>query len=300
MFGTELRHVTLTRPAMIQPLSPFSLPTLRGLTRAELSQRVVLELEDGSHVVLRDEYIDQLYRMCNGESGVDTAWLNCDATNVFFTTRTGIRLNVCETSSKETSTTTSAGGESMHIVLDQSGSMASMNAQVYAGARELVQDAPDDAVITLTTFNHVVTPGQRQTKQDALASLTTRTTSGTTALRDAIVTAIEYEEREPRADTTVVVVTDGMDNASARCSVEMVRNAVQRCTSRGWRVLFLGANQDAVTTASQYGIEGGRALTFDTRRAPEAFRSVTETTRARRAGHSDAFSSSQRRQASSS
>ncbi len=290
---------------MTSPLTPFSLQRLRGLSREDLSQRVTLQLEDGSHVILRDEYMEQLHRLCNESGNVDTAWLNCDATSVYFVTRAGTRLRVFETSPVEPPVvhrqaamrSLSSAFPSMHVVLDQSGSMSSMNDDVYAGAREVIEDLPEEAVVTFTTFNHVVTLGERRSKEDVLASLATRSTSGTTALRDAIVRAVEYEERDPHDSTTVVVVTDGIDNASTS-TVAQVRSAVQRCTTRGWRVLFLGANQDAVTTASQYGIDGGRALTFDGRRAPHAFRSVSEVVRVQRTTGVDATFTASHRESS--
>jgi len=290
----------------MSPLTPFSLQRLRGLSREDLSQRLTLQLEDGSHVILRDEYIDQLHRLCNETGNVDTAWLNCDASSVYFVTRTGTRLSVFETSPLEPPavhrqeamrSSSASSSPSMHVVLDQSGSMSSMNDDVYAGAREVIDDLPEEAVVTFTTFNHIVTLGERRSKGDVLTSLATRSTSGTTALRDAIVRAVEYEERDPHDCTTVVVVTDGIDNASAS-TVAQVRWAVQRCTDRGWRVLFLGANQDAVTTASQYGIDGGRALTFDGRRAPQAFRSVSEVVRVQRTTGADAAFTASHRQSS--
>lgn len=291
---------------MTSPLTPFSLQRLRGLAREDLSQRVTLQLEDGSYVILRDKYVEQLHRLCNESGNVDTAWLNCDATSVYFVTRTGTRLRVFETSLVQAPnvhrqaamrSSSATAFPSMHVILDQSGSMSSMNDDVYAGAREVIEDLPDEAVVTFTTFNHIVTLGERRSKADVLASLVTRSTSGTTALRDAIVRAVEYEERDPHDSTSVVVVTDGIDNASAS-TIAQVRSAVQRCTDRGWRVLFLGANQDAVTTASQYGIDGGLALTFDGRRAPQAFRSLSEVVRVQRTTGVDAAFTATHRQTS--
>jgi hypothetical protein len=172
-----------------------------------------------------------------------------------------------------------------------------MNNGVFAGVREVIEDLPEDAVVTLTTFNQIVTVRERRAKRDVLASLATHNTSGTTALRDAIVHAVEYEERDPHVSTTVVIVTDGVDNASVS-TVAQVRSAVQRCTDQGWRVLFLGANQDAVVTASQFGIDGGRALTFDGRRTPQAFRSVSEVVRVERTTGFGAIFTANHRQAS--
>jgi hypothetical protein len=136
---------------MISPLTPFSLQRLRGLSRENLSQRVTLQLEDESHVILRDEYMEQLHRLCNESGNVDTAWLNCDATSVYFVTRTGTRIRVFETlpveppvvHRQDVMRASAFLSPSMHVVLDQSGSMSSMNDDVYAGAREAIEDLPE-------------------------------------------------------------------------------------------------------------------------------------------------------------
>jgi hypothetical protein len=90
-----------------------------------------------------------------------------------------------------------------------------------------------------------------------------------------------------------MVITDGLDNAS-RATADEVKAAVARCNARGWRVLFLGANQDAVTTASQYGIDGSRALQFDVALAPRAFRHLSENVTQFRSAGVDAFTPAQR------
>ena len=285
------------------PLTLTDLPSLRGLSIPELSSQLVLELEDSSHVVLRGNYLDQIHRMCNNLGGVDTSWLHCTSNAVFFLTRAGLPLKVfrCDPAPPPLrrangihSPTDDATRESLHLVFDQSGSMHDMNGNVYSGAKEVVDGLPDDAVVTFTTFNHNVTLGQRRSKAEILEILSApRRTEGTTALRDALRRAIEQEESEPYQKTTIIIVTDGFDNKSTT-TVEQLRQAVGRCNARNWRILFLGANQDAVMTASQYGIDVDRALTFDGARAPEAFRSLSENVRTHRETGVEGFSSLQR------
>ena len=89
------------------------------------------------------------------------------------------------------------------------------------------------------------------------------------------------------------VVTDGVDNAST-ATVTEVREAIARFQNRGWRILFIGANQDAMATASHMGISGARALTYDTGRMQAAFRSVSENVTAYRASGQDTFTTAQR------
>lgn len=283
---------------MILPLTPVLLGTFRGIPLEDLSRRVLLKLEDTSHVILKDEYLNELFKLCNGDSA-DHAWLQCDTTSVYFLTRSGQRLQVmhCDDSEpplvRRQAPLTMLPGESTHVILDQSGSMAGMNHDVYAGARELVQELPDESFVTFTTFNNTVSLGKRLPKVDALKTLSERVTNGTTALRDALLQAIEYEKGEPRITTTLIVITDGLDNASS-ATVEQVRTAVEECATRKWRVLFLGANQNAIVTASQYGIREGQALTFDSMHAPAAFRSLSENVRLHRAHGVDSFSLPQR------
>ncbi|MBR5521183.1 MAG: hypothetical protein IKU54_04220 [Oscillospiraceae bacterium] len=94
---------------------------------------------------------------------------------------------------------------------------------------------------------------------------------GTTALLDAIGGAInhignihKYARREDRPDKTLfIITTDGMENASRRYDYERVKYMIERQKEKyGWEFLFLGANIDAVTTASRFGIEKERAVEY--------------------------------------
>jgi hypothetical protein len=54
----------------------------------------------------------------------------------------------------------------------------------------------------------------------------------------------------------VAIYTDGYENASTRYTMEKINRMIthQRETYK-WEFLFLAANQDAITTASQMGID---------------------------------------------
>lgn len=96
--------------------------------------------------------------------------------------------------------------------------------------------------------------------------------SGLTALLDAIGQAMTEAGRKfarlPEArrpgNVQVVVVTDGMENASKRWSPEKVRELIQKQTDvYKWDVVFLGANIDAVEVGERFGILANKALSFD-------------------------------------
>ena len=97
------------------------------------------------------------------------------------------------------------------------------------------------------------------------------TVRGCTALLDAIGGAIhhignvhKYARPEDVPEHTMfVITTDGMENASRRYNSEKVKQMIERQKAKyGWEFLFLGANIDAVETASQFGIGADRAVNY--------------------------------------
>ena len=115
---------------------------------------------------MKDQYIEQLHQLCNEYGNVDTGWLNCDATGVYFVTRTGTRLRVYETSPieppdvrRQTATQLAAPSvsPSIHAVLDQG---AGMNEDVFAGVRKVIVDLP--ITILHWRFDYGSTYGSRR------------------------------------------------------------------------------------------------------------------------------------------
>lgn len=95
---------------------------------------------------------------------------------------------------------------------------------------------------------------------------------GCTALLDAVGGAIthignihKYARREDvPAKTMFVIITDGIENASRFYSAERVKDMIERQKEKyGWEFLFIGANIDAVETASHFGISGDRAVNYN-------------------------------------
>ena len=58
-----------------------------------------------------------------------------------------------------------------------------------------------------------------------------------------------------------VIITDGLENASRKYTVERVKARIERQKQEyGWEFIFLGANMDAVAEAGRLGISGDRAM----------------------------------------
>lgn len=300
-----------TRMVSTSRISPDELHALAGTPIPELKRRLRVQLEDGSAAELRDNYASQVHRLVNASGTVDTSWLRVDADGAYFVTREGRRLNVLKATSSRDSVggrASSFPGETLHIVLDQSGSMQSMNDAAYEGAKELVRSLPPDASVVFTTFNDNVRVGTRRSRDETLARLNgSRLASGTTRLYDAVVNVCVASESDPSENLTVVVVTDGQDTSSRRCASDAKEHVISLQNKPNHRILFLGSNQDAVFSASQLGISAGQALTYgsEERHVRAAFRCATEnqaahrTLRASSSGREAAFTPMQRSTSSS-
>jgi len=85
----------------------------------------------------------------------------------------------------------------------------------------------------------------------------------------------------PKIVAILMVITDGADNQS-HMSARQLHDEVGVCKSMGIDIIFLGANQDAITTAAAFGIAQGQALTYGAtpEKAAAAFMSATQATTA--------------------
>jgi hypothetical protein len=93
---------------------------------------------------------------------------------------------------------------------------------------------------------------------------------GMTALMDAIGKSIakttaafaHIEEEALPAKVMMVITTDGMENASREYNSDSVKKLIEAKKKEGWEFVFLGANIDAVQTASKMGIPADMAVDY--------------------------------------
>lgn len=164
----------------------------------------------------------------------------------------------------------------MVFILDKSGSMAGLEADTIGGFNSMIerQKAMEgEALVSTVLFSSVSRVIHDRVDIRSIAPLTEKEyyVDGCTALIDAIGGAIhhignvhKYAREEDRPEKTIfVITTDGMENASRHYTADQVRSMVERQKKRyGWEFLFLGANIDAVETASHFGIGRDRAVSF--------------------------------------
>ena len=124
---------------------------------------------------------------------------------------------------------------SMGLIIDNSGSMRPKRASVEAAALALVKDSNPSDEVFIVNFNddaYIDNPHGKEflpgSDMDEMKEALTRIDSrGGTAMRDAIDKSIDWLKKAHRDKKVLVVVTDGVDNASTESLEDLVRDARQ-------------------------------------------------------------------------
>jgi hypothetical protein len=159
------------------------------------------------------------------------------------------------------------------LVVDRSGSMHKIRVSAEDAINEFItsqQTAAGRRTIRITQFDDIVEAVCVSTDAAKVPrfELSPR---GMTALLDAIgfsLTEFGKElaampENERPGTVIFAVMTDGLENASVEHDWPSVKEQLQRQQNEfGWRVLYLGANQDAFVVGEQLGVPRGQTMTY--------------------------------------
>jgi len=140
---------------------------------------------------------------------------------------------------------------SMGLVIDNSGSMFSKRAKVNAAALTFVKTSNPDDEAFVVNFNddyyldteHDFTSNIAEMKE-ALERIDAR---GSTALYDAIIGSLDHLKKAHRDKRVLLVITDGMDNASRHTLTETV-NEVQHSDAIIYAVGLFGKEDKGATS----------------------------------------------------
>ncbi len=163
------------------------------------------------------------------------------------------------------------------FILDRSGSMSGLESDTIGGFNAMIKKQHEEngeCFVSTVLFDNVSEVLHDRIKLSDVPEMTDKdyTVRGCTALIDALGGAIhhignihKYARNEDVPEHTLfVITTDGMENASHRYSSEQVKKMIERQKEKyGWEFLFIGANIDAVETASRYGIGADRAVNYN-------------------------------------
>ncbi|SOB90823.1 hypothetical protein SAMN05880501_101217 [Ureibacillus xyleni] len=153
------------------------------------------------------------------------------------------------------------------FILDRSGSMAGLEADTIGGYNSMLKkqkEAEGEAFVTTVLFNHDYETLHNRLDVNSVAPLTGKDyeVGGTTALLDAIGTTIHKIKGQSSEQVLFVITTDGMENSSCEFNYQEIKKLIEQQKELGWQFIFLGANIDAIGTASDLGIDSDYAVEY--------------------------------------
>lgn len=162
------------------------------------------------------------------------------------------------------------------FILDRSGSMSGLENDTIGGFNSMLEKqkaASGECRITTVLFDNNYTLLHDRIDIRAVSPMTEQEyfVGGSTALLDAVgrtinklVNVQKNTAEDFRAEKVMfVIITDGEENSSREYSAEKIREMIEHeKTKYGWEFIFLGANIDAVQTASRFGISADRAVDY--------------------------------------
>ena len=162
------------------------------------------------------------------------------------------------------------------FILDRSGSMHELTRDTVGGFNSLIEKQKDEkgeALVSVVLFSSESEVLYDRVPLNKVTKMTEKQyrAAGSTALIDAIGSAVhhignvhKYARPEDVPEHTVfMITTDGMENASRNYTSDEVKRMISRQKEKyGWEFIFLGANIDAVETASRFGIDEDRAVNY--------------------------------------
>lgn len=163
------------------------------------------------------------------------------------------------------------------FILDRSGSMSGLESDTIGGFNSMIENQKKQdgkAYVSTILFDNVSEVIHDRVSLEKVQPMTENDyyVRGCTALLDAIGGAIhhignihKYARKEDVPERTMfVITTDGMENASRNYDLKTVKKMIERQQEKyGWEFLFIGANIDAVQTASSFGIPKSRAVNYN-------------------------------------
>lgn len=179
------------------------------------------------------------------------------------------------------------------FILDKSGSMSGLERDTIGGFNSMLkkqQGVEGKCRITTVLFDNHYTLLHDRIDIRAVSPMTNKEyfVGGSTALLDAIGRTIhklinvqKSTAEEYRADKVMfVIITDGEENSSREYSISKIKAMIEHEKEKyGWEFIFLGANMDAVKTASRFGIHADRAVDYvpDEKGTQLNFEAMSET-----------------------
>lgn len=182
------------------------------------------------------------------------------------------------------------------VVTDRSGSMGRVANDVIGGYNQFIEEqkaAPGEARVTFAQFDDVYEVVYAGTPLSEVPKLTsdTYTPRGWTALLDAIGRTVNEQKARIEADgwadkVVVCIITDGNENSSVEFKLDDIRKLTSQAEARGWKFIYLGANQDSFAETQNLGMKQATTQNFvsDSSGTRSAYSSISDAVRSVRGG----------------
>lgn len=164
------------------------------------------------------------------------------------------------------------------VILDRSGSMATIAADVVGGVNTFLDEQRrngPDARVTIVQFDsqdpqHVLVDAVPIAEVTPFDIRHFRPRGGTPLL-DALGRAVGRLRADRTAgslagsprDVIVAVVTDGAENQSREFTLADVNRLIETCEAEGWNFVYLSADRNAFHDAERMGFKAGAVVQFD-------------------------------------
>lgn len=161
------------------------------------------------------------------------------------------------------------------IILDESGSMSSIEREAISGVNETIQTIrsaqkkfeDQEHLVSLISFNsNVVKTIYNCVNVNEVKELSDNeyTPSSCTPLYDAMGNSLNHlRKKVADADKVLVtIITDGYENASTEYNDKAIKTLVESLRTKGWVFTYIGANQDVEKVAATIAINN--VMNFNT------------------------------------
>ena len=151
------------------------------------------------------------------------------------------------------------------FIMDRSGSMTGFSEDTIGGFNSFIEKEKEKDITTYVTtilFDNDYEILYERKEINKVEKLTEKEywPRGSTALLDAIGKTITSFERKIDGKALVVIMTDGYENASVEFSKKQIKEMIDK---HDWEFIYLGAEIDSYSEASQFGFSKSRIANYD-------------------------------------